>query len=350
MLEVITYLLRCMIVMKISIQSCPPTDSYLRWASQIGVDCLDAVSLPGIEQVGSAGGQGCADLDKLLKLKRWIRSFGIDMNRVSLPNIGKFMLGQAGGDEQVENACKTLKILGEARIPIARPTFATRSGVWPEAHGAPKEWPKAKPMRRVHRGGYVMRGFDLTAMRKHMAETGADRTEVLPEEWWPRVEEYYGRIVSIAEECGVKIAMHPSDAPMPDTPFSGLGYHHILDLRPSPKNGLLYCVGTRHEEGGTQLVLDEINYFGRKGKIFLVHFRNVRGSLATTGAFEEVLLDDGDMNMFEILLALQKVGYDGCLNPDHMPILEGDSPDQRAAWSYSVGYIKALQATLAALP
>lgn len=337
-------------LMKISIQSRPPTDSYLRWASQIGVDCLDAVPLPGVKQVGAAGGQGYADLEKLLKLRRWIRSFGLDMNRVSLPNVSKFMLGQPGGDEQVENACKTLKVLGEARIPIARPTFATRSGVWPETHGTPREWLKITPMRNVHRGGYVMRGFDLTAMRKHMAETGADQTEVLPEEWWPRVEEYYGRIISLAEDYDVKIAMHPSDTPMPDTPFSGLGYHHILDLRPSPNNGLLYCVGTRHEAGGTRLVLDEINHFGRKGKIFLVHFRNVRGSLASAGAFEEVLLDDGDMNMFEILLALQKVGYDGCLNPDHTPILEGDTPDRRVAWSYAIGYLKALLAALVALP
>ena len=71
------------------------------------------------------------------------------------------------------------------------------------------------------------------------------------------------------------------------------------------------------------LVLDEINNYGRKGKIFMIHLRNVRGSLATAGAFEEVLLDDGDMNMFKIVLELHKVGFDGCLNPDHIPSYGG---------------------------
>lgn len=52
-------------------------------------------------------------------------------------------------------------------------------------------------------------------------------------------------------------------------------------------------------------VPDEINYYGRKGRIFEVHFRNVRGSLATSGGFEEVLLDDGDINMFKIILELK---------------------------------------------
>ena len=50
----------------------------------------------------------------------------------------------------------------------------------------------------------------------------------------------------------------------------------------------------------------------------MVHFRNVRGSLATAGGYEETLLDDGDMNMFKIMLALREVGFDGCLNPDHI--------------------------------
>ena len=76
----------------------------------------------------------------------------------------------------------------------------------------------------------------------------------------------------------------------------------------------------------------------------MVHLRNVRGSLATAGAFEEVLLDDGDMNMFKIVLELRKVGFDGCLNPDHIPRMEGND-----GLAYSVGYIKALFAALSVI-
>ena len=74
----------------------------------------------------------------------------------------------------------------------------------------------------------------------------------------------------------------------------------------------------------------------------------MRASFATAGAFEEVLLDDGDMNMFKILRELKRVGYDGCLNPDHYPTLEGDGPAGNThALAYSIGYIKALLAALA---
>ena len=72
--------------------------------------------------------------------------------------------------------------------------------------------------------------------------------------------------------------------------------------------GYPYCIGTRAEAGVQPLVLDEIHNYGRKGRIFMAHFRNVRGSLATAGAYEEVHLDDGDMNMFKILQALHNIG------------------------------------------
>ena len=332
-------------MMRLAIHARTPTESFLKWASQIGIDCVDDVPLPGLTQR-----QGCVDRQELLKLKKWIRSHGLELNRVSLPIIDKFVLGQPGGEEQVDNACKTLKILGEVNIPIARPAFAMRSISWPEAHAEPKEWPPGLSMSREHRGGYTMRAVDARQLTKYMRETGAVQNDLLPDDWWSRMQEFYQRLIPIAEDHGVKIAMHPSDAPFHDTPFNSLGLHRLIDLYPSKNNGLLYCVGTRYEAGGTRLVLDEINYYGRKGKIFLVHFRNVRGTLPTAGAFEEVLLDDGDMNMFTILLALQKIGYDGCLNPDHAPHMTGDTPDQRAALSYSVGYIKALLAALAAFP
>lgn len=40
------------------------------------------------------------------------------------------------------------------------------------------------------------------------------------------------------------------------------------------------------------------------------------------------------LHMFEVLVALDGVGYDGGLNPDHWPRLAGNSPDGRMALAY----------------
>ena len=57
----------------------------------------------------------------------------------------------------------------------------------------------------------------------------------------------------------------------------------------------------------------------------------------------------GDLNPFKILHGLRQVGFDGCINPDHIPSLEGDGPAVHQGLSYSVGYLEALLAALAAV-
>jgi hypothetical protein len=59
------------------------------------------------------------------------------------------------------------------------------------------------------------------------------------------------------------------------------------------------------------------------------------------------------MNMFQILLALRNVGYEGALNPDHHPHIGPPASDGSGSYtspSYAIGYIKGLLAALAAQP
>jgi len=315
---------------KISMWHGDMSESYLRYVTQLGVDCLDFGGgdyFPGVKE------QGYPDLDELLKIKKKIHSWGLEINRVTLPDItDKFMLDQEGGERDLENSANALKVFAEAGVPIARQRF----------HGDTFPWMTHR-YKAARRGGYFYRGES----RGLVAD---DKGPPSPEEldsWWVHFCTAYERLVPIAEEGGIKLAIHPSDTPNPDTPLGGLGFHRVIDAFPHSCVGYLYCCGTRCQAGGLPLVLDEVHNYGRKGRIFMVHLRNVRGSLATAGAFEEVLLDDGDMNVFKILLELKRVGFDGCISPDHIPTLEGDGPDVHQGLAYSVGYLKALFAALA---
>ncbi|WP_408010211.1 mannonate dehydratase [Pseudalkalibacillus sp. A8] len=319
------------------------SDNDLKQMSQLGVDCIDfgnGASFPGVTE------QGFPDLDELLKQKRRIRSWGMDINRVTLPDItDEFMKGKQGSEQQIEYSVNAVKVFGEAGIKIVRQRYA--GDVFP---GLTTNY------QAVQRGGAISRGESLGFTKLKSEKPTLEESE----QWRSKFRKVYSRIVPVAEDYDIKVGMHPSDTPNHDTPFGGLGYHRIIDEFPNKNVGYIYCVGTRAEEGGSSLVLDEINHYGRKGRLFLIHFRNVRGSLPTAGAFEEALLDDGDMNMFKIILELRKIGYDGCINPDHVPLMEGDVPDMSKSWAnsnigwsyssigfaYSIGYIKALLAAL----
>ena len=316
-------------MMRISVWHGNLSDAYLRQVTQLGADYLDFGQgdfFPGVKD------QGYPDLDELLEIKKRIRSWGLDINRVTLPHLtDRFMRKRAGGEEEIENACRALRVFGEARVPIARARFAGDT-----FDGLTTAYPAA------HRGGYVSRGESLESTRNPPEPPSMEDLQ----QWWDRFCDAYSLLVPIAEEYGVMLGIHPSDTPNADTPLGSLGFHRVIDAFPSRNVGYVYCVGTRSESGGTPLVLDEINNYGRKGRILTVHFRNVRGSLATARGFEEGLLDDGDMNMYQILLELHKVGFSGCLNPDHIPGIEGDAGNVSLGLAYSIGYIKALLGAL----
>jgi len=317
--------------MKIVIMEGDLSDDYLRFAQQTGVDGLDIndpMKVPNVKE------RGCPDLDGLLKLKKRIRAAGLDLFRLTLPSPKRYLRGEPGGEEDLQRTSNALECFGKASVPIAV---------------VPVHW-ELNPgqlggFERAHRGGYKMFAFSLERMREQIAETsGVLNKGMTIDDYLDRCVKVYERLIPIAEEHQVKIALHPSDPPVSQAPFTLLGLERIFDEVRSHSIGLLYCVGTRYESGAD--VIEEIRYFGKRRKIFHVHFRNVRGTIPTTGGYEEVMLGDGNMNMRVILETLKEVGYEGGINPDHVPVLASDTSTRMIAWAYALGYVKGLLATL----
>jgi mannonate dehydratase len=151
--------------------------------------------------------------------------------------------------------------------------------------------------------------------------------------------------VPVAEEAKVRLATHPDDPPM--AYYRGVhqalinfeGLKRLVELVPSPYNGLLLCLGCMQEAG--ENVPDVIRHFGEK--IFYVHFRNVVG---TVPKYNEVFPHEGDGDMVANLRALKEIGYAGYIVPDHHIGLAGDDEWMRASRAWQVGYIRGLMQAL----
>ena len=172
--------------------------------------------------------------------------------------------------------------------------------------------------------------------------------EVQEEQLWENLESFLKIVVPVAEKAGVKLAMHPDDPPL--SPIRGLArimrsienYQRLLDLYPSPVNGIALC------QGNFTLMTDDlpsvIRHFGKQKKIFFVHFRDVRG---TPKKFVETFHDEGKTDMLACMRAYKEVGFDGVYRPDHVPTMEGDD-NTRPGYSsigrlFAIGYLKGLQ-------
>jgi mannonate dehydratase len=163
--------------------------------------------------------------------------------------------------------------------------------------------------------------------------------------YWERIAYFLERVVPVAEEYKVRLACHPQDPGVP-AGFQGIdavlgtvdGLKRFVGIKASPYHGLNFCQGTVAEmlENPGAEIYDVIRWFGTRGKIFNVHFRNIGGR---RDDFREVYPDEGDVDMWKAVRTYRDVGYDGMLMYDHIPSAPGDGDAGRA---FAYGYIRAL--------
>jgi len=124
------------------------------------------------------------------------------------------------------------------------------------------------------------------------------------------------------------------------------GLKRFIEITPSRYHGLNFCQGTVAEmlRNPGKEINEVIRYFGSRGKIFNVHFRNIKGGFLN---FQETFIDDGDVDMLQAMRVYRQVGYDGMIMPDHVPRIQGDAGGQQA-FAFSFGYIKSLITAVAA--
>jgi mannonate dehydratase len=165
---------------------------------------------------------------------------------------------------------------------------------------------------------------------------------ITSEELWKRLGVFLEALVPVAEQAGVKLALHPDDPPLPTMRgqprlvYQPRLYQQVIDLKPSPANALEFCLGSLAEmtEGD---VYEAVEQYSRQNKLAYVHFRNVTGKVPS---YRETFIDDGDIDMIRILRILKRNKFEGVLIPDHTPQMSCRAP-WHAGMAFAMGYMRA---------
>ncbi|HEV8636872.1 MAG TPA: mannonate dehydratase [Chloroflexota bacterium] len=314
------------------------SDRKLTWAAQLGVE---HVAVNTLKDTGIQNEDGTWNVPPIRALQRRLAEFGITMDVLNLgieaayyqrQRFPDLWTGGSGRDRAIDLLVQNIRAAGEATVPCLKYNCNVigilRTG------------------RTPGRGGATYSHFDVEKWtERSLTPLGPMPAEKL----WENAVYVLERVVPVAGQCGVRLAVHPHDPALPRE--DGLrGVHSILGtvegmkrwIRAvdSPYSGFNFCQGTVAEmcrDPRTE-VLEAIRYFGREQRIFMVHLRNIKGGYLN---FEEVYPDNGDVDFYEALRVYREVGYRGMLCPDHVPHSEAD-PDNERQHSFALGYTKGL--------
>jgi mannonate dehydratase len=281
--------------------------------------------------------------ESLTKLREKVEGHGIKLDMIPLPlssayitraELPNIMLGKSPErDREIDSLCEIIRSAAKAGIPAVKYNMSILGVVRTESS--------------TGRGGATYSTFRYAEAKQDPPLTEAGR--VTNEIYWDRITYFLKRVVPVAEEFKVKIACHPHDPGMPaDKGYRGVntvlgsveGLKKFLNIMPGKYHGLNFCQGTVSEmlKDPNKEIIDVIRYFGSRGKIFNVHFRNIEGGFLS---FRETFPDNGGVNFINCIRAYKEVGYDGMLMPDHVPKIQGDTGGKQA-FAYCFGYIQAL--------
>ncbi len=149
------------------------------------------------------------------------------------------------------------------------------------------------------------------------------------ERLWEHLAYFLERVVPVAEECGVRMAIHPDDPPwsifgLPRIITGSAALDRLTSLVDSPANGITFCTGSLGclKENDLPAMARK---FAAMGRIHFAHCRNVR--IDGPHHFHEVEHPSrfGDVDMAAVLAALQDAGFSGPIRPDHGRMIWGET-------------------------
>ncbi len=296
------------------------------------------------------------------------KGYGLTLANLMIAGFNNAIYGRPGRDEEIDKVIESIRVAGKLGLPVIEYNWY--------AHRAMEGYFEETDDVRT---GVSWTGFDYELVRTpggvysgplRPEDAGIKFKDLPPlpnegahtlEEMWTTIAYFLKRVIPEAEKAGVRLALHPNDPPAPISRGSQQimgsieGWKHLIEVVKSPANGITFDCGVTREMGGD--AAEVAAYFASRDRINHVHFRNVKVRKPYE-RYSEVMIDEGENNMFAVMKALVKNKYTRLIYPEHPRALDYDREHGRiggypggggyTSFAFQVGYTRAmLQAALA---
>lgn len=275
-------------------------------------------------------------LESIQALKKTINDAGLEFEVVeSVPVHEDIKLGLPTRDEMIENYCTTLKRLASEGVKVVcynfMPVFDwTRSDLNYElSDGSTALIYDADTVAKMdpNLGELSLPGWDSSFTKESMQAVLAQYKNVTEEDLWNNLKYFLERVCKVADEVGIKMAIHPDDPPwgifgLPRIITGAESLRKLIKLVDRPSNGITLCTGSLGVNPENDLPA-MIREFG--DRIYFGHCRNVK--ITGERCFEESghLSANGSLDMAEIMQAFRDIDFKYYIRPDHGRMIWGET-------------------------
>ena len=282
------------------------------------------------------------ELDDIMKMKSEIEKAGLTMECIESVNVHEdIKIGLPTRDKYIENYKTSIRNLAKAGVRVicynfmpvfdwTRTDLAMNMGDGATCLSYDGMQIEGKSPEQMFKdiddnsNGYAMPGWETERMPE-IKELFEKYKGVTSDDLWNNLKYFLDAIMPVCEECDVKMAIHPDDPPwdifgLPRIIKDRESLKKLLEIVPSKYNGLTFCTGSLGASSKNDLPA-MIREFG--DRIYFAHLRNVK---VVDNHFNETAHESntGSLDMYEIVKALQDVGFDGYIRPDHGRMIWGE--------------------------
>jgi mannonate dehydratase len=322
------------------------TNPWGRPGGTLAIGPFDAASMRRVKQLGvnhvlAAGPKIPWEESDLRARIDSLKAAGLSLSNMMIGGFPNSIYGRSGRDEEIDKVRRSIRVAGKVGLPVVEYNFY--------AHRIVEGY-----YEETGRAGAGLTAFDYERVKNlpPLPDEGAHTLD----EMWSNITYFLKAVIPVAEESGVRMALHPNDPPAPISRGSQqimgtvAGWKKLIEIVPSKSNGITFDCGVTREMGEDPV--ETCRYFGSRDRINHVHYRNVRVRKPYEN-YTEVFIDEGVVDMFAVMKELVHQKYPRLIYPEHPRAIDADRENPNfhpyypggggyAGFSYNVGYARAM--------
>ena len=296
----------------------------------------DCIPLSYIRQIPNMSGVVTAVYDvpvgevwpceKIARLKELCEQAGLEMEVIeSVPVHEDIKLGKPSRDRLIANYAETIRNLGKFGVRCICYNFMPvfdwfRTDLhYVQKNGAVCLAYKEADFQKLDKHNLRLPGWDESYTPEELNGLLKEYEHISHEQLFENLVYFLNGIMPACDETGINMAIHPDDPPwdifgLPRIVTGAESYEKMINAVPNIHNGFTFCTGSLGAGRSNDLPKMAEKYAKR---IYFAHLRQLKFVNETDFYENGHQTEDGNVDIYAIVKALEENGFSGYVRPDH---------------------------------